>query len=767
MKKRHSHIYLNAGLNISLAIVIVLGLLSGVTFAIVEKECLVTLRNNNEVLLSEIGNHLTYMHNVNAATCQTQFNDPDIKALLTNTKETNALDVLGVMRRIHKFVISNGMVHSVLLYNGAKDEYYSTQPLGAPQNKEIAEFLRGNTEYKTFLTYPRRLVNETGDSVKDVLSYICISRTRDNRVEYAVVVDVRTDWLLQNLSNEEPDQNQLFLVDAQGNIILGNNDKWETAQQIAQVLLQKEEDTIEAQSFPLQTVEGKRVISYRKVSGTDWYLINDQPYAELFELVETIKSKMLIAVAAAMLFGLVVSFGLAHILNKPIEKLISHVRAKLPDESVENSKREIEFLLEVFEEQDKKIRDFQYDQDNYTRIMRKNRIKTALLDNSTGVQLYEKTTQAKQAEVFVENEQLYMALAVLNSFSEVSIDDVEQRSVLRFVLCNIAEEVLQPYGHTEVLPVHNNEVVLLCNVKEIHDETSYCQLLQQICVHVENVIHFPVTMLYIPIQYTEAQLGQAYRHLRQMTGYTLIYGTGLVLSARELTLRAENGIDYPCALEQAVLTAMAQADATGAKKNMEQILNTIEQGSIQSYMIAVQKLAVAIQRDIEQINTNRVVKIQVQIDVLNARIKTAETRQQMIEAFAEVIDAVCSQIYTSAARKNDIIVQKVEKYIEEHFEEQDLCAKQIAFSFDLSVKYLGALFKENKGCSLQEFINQVKLEHAQQMILETNMLIGEVSERCGFEPSTFYRLYRQRFGVSPKEQRLQKRLQETTNEDNV
>ena len=84
----------------------------------------------------------------------------------------------------------------------------------------------------------------------------------------------------------------------------------------------------------------------------------------------------------------------------------------------------------------------------------------------------------------------------------------------------------------------------------------------------------------------------------------------------------------------------------------------------------------------------------------------------------------------------------------------------LAAQFGLSQSYLGGIFKDDTGYGVQEYINRVRLENAQKMVLNTKLLISEIMELCGLESSSFYRLYKSYFGVSPKEQRLQKRLEE-------
>lgn len=68
--------------------------------------------------------------------------------------------------------------------------------------------------------------------------------------------------------------------------------------------------------------------------------------------------------------------------------------------------------------------------------------------------------------------------------------------------------------------------------------------------------------------------------------------------------------------------------------------------------------------------------------------------------------------------------------------------------------YLIRLFKKDFGYTPIEYLIKLRLEHAQYLILNTNLNIGEISRLCGYNtPSFFIEQYKKAYGRTPKNQR--------------
>ena len=73
---------------------------------------------------------------------------------------------------------------------------------------------------------------------------------------------------------------------------------------------------------------------------------------------------------------------------------------------------------------------------------------------------------------------------------------------------------------------------------------------------------------------------------------------------------------------------------------------------------------------------------------------------------------------------------------------------------NMSTSYLSDLLKKETGKSIKEHINELLVDKAKTILLNTNSSIGEVAYQLGFDyPQSFTRLFKNKTGTSPNEYR--------------
>ena len=100
-----------------------------------------------------------------------------------------------------------------------------------------------------------------------------------------------------------------------------------------------------------------------------------------------------------------------------------------------------------------------------------------------------------------------------------------------------------------------------------------------------------------------------------------------------------------------------------------------------------------------------------------------------------------------------IAIQTVCQYIDNHLSEE-LTRASLAGLVYMNPDYLGSLFKEQMHCSITMYIQQKRLEHAKNMLVNTELSISQIAELVGYDNiSYFSKLFRQKVGCQPGEYR--------------
>lgn len=91
------------------------------------------------------------------------------------------------------------------------------------------------------------------------------------------------------------------------------------------------------------------------------------------------------------------------------------------------------------------------------------------------------------------------------------------------------------------------------------------------------------------------------------------------------------------------------------------------------------------------------------------------------------------------------------EYIQEHYRDEDICVEQVAERFHMSVSYFSKLFNEYAGMTFPEFITDLRLTYAKEMLrANPDINIKKVAEICGFSTTSYFSSqFKKKFGLSP------------------
>ncbi len=127
---------------------------------------------------------------------------------------------------------------------------------------------------------------------------------------------------------------------------------------------------------------------------------------------------------------------------------------------------------------------------------------------------------------------------------------------------------------------------------------------------------------------------------------------------------------------------------------------------------------------------------------------------QLNQRTAEILNDIA--IWNVRSEKEDSLSDRIARYLIKN-QEKKFSAEELASTFFLSYKHLAACFKKEKGLSMQQFHNQVRMERAAHILQSTGTSIAEISEKLGYkDPLYFSRCFHQMYGMSPTKYRQEK-----------
>lgn len=87
--------------------------------------------------------------------------------------------------------------------------------------------------------------------------------------------------------------------------------------------------------------------------------------------------------------------------------------------------------------------------------------------------------------------------------------------------------------------------------------------------------------------------------------------------------------------------------------------------------------------------------------------------------------------------------------MQEHYAE-DINLKTISYEFGMNAFYLGQLFKESINISFTDYITDLRIQKAKELLKKNTYKVWEVSQMVGYSNTNyFYTLFKRKTGMSP------------------
>lgn len=137
------------------------------------------------------------------------------------------------------------------------------------------------------------------------------------------------------------------------------------------------------------------------------------------------------------------------------------------------------------------------------------------------------------------------------------------------------------------------------------------------------------------------------------------------------------------------------------------------------------------------------------------------TRFHSLDEFSVTLREKCSQIWNMIRKKRthstNVMTEKAKNYIEEHYGESNLSVEQLCNHLNVSATYFSVLFKKEVGMSFISYLTKVRLEHAVELLNNTEDKSYMIAEKVGYtEPNYFSYVFKKQYGVSPSKYRTNK-----------
>ena len=132
-------------------------------------------------------------------------------------------------------------------------------------------------------------------------------------------------------------------------------------------------------------------------------------------------------------------------------------------------------------------------------------------------------------------------------------------------------------------------------------------------------------------------------------------------------------------------------------------------------------------------------------------LSAADSMSAVLEFTSKRCEECATDVMQFSQTKDNPIVKKAEDYIEKRMSE-DLSLEDVAEAINVSPFYLSRLFKEVRGENYINYLTDLRMRKARELLKNPRSSIKEISSEVGFNDQNYFsRIFKNKFGMTPTE----------------
>ena len=102
------------------------------------------------------------------------------------------------------------------------------------------------------------------------------------------------------------------------------------------------------------------------------------------------------------------------------------------------------------------------------------------------------------------------------------------------------------------------------------------------------------------------------------------------------------------------------------------------------------------------------------------------------------------------------IVEEAKGIVRDRYMQPDLSLDTVCSELGVSNSYFSSLFKKETGKTFISWLTDYRMDHAADLMLETNEKSYKIAERVGYQDANYFSyVFKKRFGMSPSKYRTE------------
>lgn len=764
-------------------VISILTLLSLSTFAtvfyFVSQEKIVKQQvESNIKVLHQVRYNISYMNEIIKNMAISTFFDEELTPLM-NSRTEDIFDLHPRMMKQKKRVDSTSFLYSIVVYNGKTESFYSNNLKYAldsvsahDTDKLLANFLpllNKEVPWEKMKLLPMSTTSLVGEDKQPNYDIFTLAMYESldyyEQGESVLFINVKSEWLLNNLKmlNQLDGLNSsgdFFVMDRAGNVLLPSHSDSADMLELGRYLQADPPNKMETHNanYYTATLDGvKQIVTLMDADVNDWQVVMVQPYASVMETLYQIRNTLILVTICFLVVMAVLAVIVSLRLYKPIDHLMLQVGGPNPSEPPTSSaKDELSYVIHAYQSMKEKLAVLKSDQSSKRNIVKEYYVQKLLKESHSMAEAEFQQCIQDNGISIAPNATYLMALLTIDERSVRQMDT----QLSAFALMNIVEETLVPHVLCECIDMRTGHLVLFISLTDRTEQTrdTLGQLLREVRITVAGYYNMQFSVAISEPIADYMAFAEQYIELQEIAMYRILYGPDSVI-VPEMTLanRQNTEVGVSLDLEQRLVESIKLNNYDKFQLCLDGIFLQLSKLNYPNMITSLFHLILVVRKTITEMNTYKMQPITISLNVLHQSLSEHKTLEEIKADFIRIFAELSEEIQESGKNKNTVLVLKIKEIIEDNYKDENLSLQAISSMLKMSSAYVGRMFKASEAMSVGDYMNEVRMKQAIKLMDNESYTIKDIMERVGYSNlSYFWRLFKKKFGTTPKEYRQTK-----------
>lgn len=658
----------------------------------------------------------------------------NVSLALSVTKE-----LLNLNRRV------DGVYSSFFYLNDSNYVFSTDSSITTLERYEPIGWIAGALEGRRGISgvwVPRKL-----ESGVNVVSYVYPLNRLSSTTRGIIVVNMKESQIGKYLHATEVGDSNYLLLDSGGTVISFDDQSLLLSDGRKLPFLQEILNQESTEGYTFRELGGDRMVyAWSRSALSGWWNVSWSSMDELMTKSRDMQGNIILLTGAIILLGTLLAIFLATWLSRPLRQLVRTIRSK-SDLGVVN-RNELAFLDQAFkrmQEEEESLFQLLQEREQDTRSLAVHR----LLRGEIPPRITEAFPEACYRVVVVSIDQYRRYVGNTN---------VETRSYHRYLL-GAKYESFFPEGILARSVYHNDGcmVIVLNYAPEDCGEKGALihQALEKIRDQSLELLEHSVTVGVSDPADAPERVALRLFEAMEVIKRRMINGAGSIMYWHDEEESSRKYLDSESS-ERRILNYLDAGNLEGIFKELQIIRSQISSEDNISYdnimFIYYQLMGATIKHLRENhISTGRMIMGRGNVYSILAALDTLdEVEEYLHDFFCEIVQS----LDRSTCETNH--AERIIQYLKRNFREE-IVFEDMAKEIGISYSYMRKIVYEQTGNSMIDFVNQLRIEKAKELLLDTELTIKQIAAEVGYyNVQSFNRFFRKYEGMPPSSYKLAK-----------